>query len=456
MLSTSQQPDDADTGLKVVEDATCTFCGCMCDDITLKVAGTNIIEAKNACEQGKAWFLNHAIEERPACTVDGRPATLEAGIDRAARILIDAKYPLLYGLSRTTCEAQRVAVSIADWIGANVDTPTSIRRGPTGVTFQGVGEVTCTLGEIRNRGDLIIYWGADPAESHPRHFAKHALTPVGQFVPNGRKGRYAVVVDVRKTESADACDELIQIKPGKDFEALWTLRALAKGLDLDPPQVLAETGVTLETFQTLMARMKRARYGVFLYGSGLTTTAGKHLNIEALSALARDMNAHTRFVSRQLRGRGNAGGADNVTTWRTGFPFAVNMSRGYPRFNPGEYSAVEMLARREADAALIVADDPMSDLGPAAREHLASIPVVALDSKETPTTRAAAVAFCTAAFGINTPGTVYRLDDVPLPLRPALDSPYPSDQDVLAKIEKRILELKQQPASAAVPEYTFR
>ena len=24
-------------GVKVVEDATCTFCGCLCDDITLKV-----------------------------------------------------------------------------------------------------------------------------------------------------------------------------------------------------------------------------------------------------------------------------------------------------------------------------------------------------------------------------------------------------------------------------------
>ena len=89
---------------------------------------------------------------------------------RAAEILADAKYPLIYGLSDTTVESQRVAVSIGDWIGANVDTTTSVCHGPSGMAFQGVGEVTCSLGEVKNRGDLIIFWGSNPAESHPRHF----------------------------------------------------------------------------------------------------------------------------------------------------------------------------------------------------------------------------------------------------------------------------------------------
>ena len=64
----------------------------------------------------------------------------------------------------------------------------------------------------------------------------------------------------------------------------------------------------------------------------------------------------------------------------------------------------------------------MSNFSQAAREHLATIPLIALDPKETPTTRAATVAFTTSTYGINTPGTVYRMDDVPLPLRPAFDS----------------------------------
>jgi len=69
------------------------------------------------------------------------------------------------------------------------------------------------------------------------------------------------------------------------------------------------------------------------------------------------------------------------------------------------------------------------------------IPFIAFDPKDTPTTRAATVAFTVATCGINTPGTVYRMDDVPLPLRPAFESPHPSDFDILSKLEVRVKEL---------------
>ena len=101
-----------------------------------------------------------------------------------------------------------------------------------------------------------------------------------------------------------------------------------------------------------------------------------------------------------------------------------------------------MLARGEADAAMIIASDPMANFNEPARQHLASIPYIAFDPKETPTTRHAEVAFTVATYGINVPGTVYRMDDVPIPLRPAFESPHPSDLQILEGIEKRVKELK--------------
>jgi formylmethanofuran dehydrogenase subunit B len=158
--------------------------------------------------------------------------------------------------------------------------------------------------------------------------------PKGMFVPNGRKDRTAVGVDVRKTKTRKAMDLFFQIKPRADFEALWTLRALAKGIDVDPEQVKNDTGIELSRWQDLMDRMKAAKFGVILFGMGLTMTRGKHLNSEALLCLVRDMNAFTRFVAKPMRGHGNVTGADNVVTWQTGYPFGVNMSRGYPRSIP--------------------------------------------------------------------------------------------------------------------------
>lgn len=429
-------------GLKIVSDATCTFCGCVCDDIELQVEGHAITKAKNACVLGKAWFLNHEVEDRPSCLIDGQPASVADGIERAAQILAAARYPLVYGLSDTTVESQRVAVSIADWAGGLVDTTTSVCHGPSGMAFQGVGEVTASLGEVRHRGDMIIFWGSNPAESHPRHFSRYSLMPKGMFVPNGRSDRTCVIVDVRRTKSAKAADIFVQIKPRKDFEALWTLRALVMGIELDGAKVEEETGVAMSVWQDLAERMKKAKFGVIFFGMGLTMTRGKHANSEALLALVRDLNRFTRFVCKPNRGHGNVTGADNVVTWRTGYPFAVNLGRGYPRFNPGEYTAADVLARREADAAMIIASDPMANFSQPAREHLRSIPYIALDPKETPTTRHAAVAFCVATYGINVPGTVYRMDDIPIPLRPAFDSPHPSDLEVLQGIERRLHQLK--------------
>lgn len=425
--------------LTVIENATCTFCGCVCDDMELTVEENHITKAKNACVLGKAWFLNHHIEDRPVATIQGIPATLDDAIERAAAILAEARYPVVYGLSDTTCEAQRVAVAIADRIGGCVDTTTSVCHGPSGMAFQGVGEVTCSLGEVKNRADLVIFWGSNPAESHPRHWGRYSTMPKGLFIPNGRKDRTVVLVDVRRSKSAPAADLFLQVKPRRDFEALWALRALVKGVKLED-SIEQETGISRLQFEDLAARMKSCKFGILFFGMGLSMTRGKHLNVEAALALARDLNAYTRFYAKPMRGHGNVTGADNVVSWQTGYPFGVSLHRGYPRFNPGEFTTADTLARGEADAALIVASDPMANFSQPAREHLARIPYVALDPKETPTTRQAAVAFTTATYGINTAGTVYRMDDVPIPLRPAFPSPYPSDEQVLRQLEKRIRE----------------
>ena len=427
---------------KLVEHATCTFCGCVCDDMDLTVdtKAKRIVKAKNACILGKAWFAEHTISDRPVAMIDGQEVAFDDAIEEAALSLAKARFPIVYGLSDTTCEAQRVAVGICDIIHGTIDTTTSVCHGPSGIAFQGIGESTATLGEIRNRADLVIYWGGNPAASHPRHFTRYAVTPKGMYTPNGRKDRTVVLVDVRKTPSANAADINIRVKPGKDFELLWALRALVKGRRL-AQDIEERTGVAQETLEDLVARMKNCKYGVLFFGMGLTMTRGRHFNSGALLALATDLNEFTHFVAKPMRGHGNVTGADNVVSWQTGYPFGVNFSRGFPRFNPGEFTTVDTLSRGEADAALIIASDPAGNFPKRAIEHLGSIPVITLDAKETATTRLAHVAFTTSVYGINTAGTVYRMDDVPITLRPAFESPYPDDETILTKIRARVREL---------------
>ena len=113
--------------MAMVTDAVCTFCGCVCDDIEVHTEGDVIVKAKRTCALGGAWFTHHGAEAHyPAALIDGQPATLDAAVDAAADYLVAAHYPLIYGLSNTTCETQREAVLLAERLGGVIDSHSSL------------------------------------------------------------------------------------------------------------------------------------------------------------------------------------------------------------------------------------------------------------------------------------------------------------------------------------------
>jgi formylmethanofuran dehydrogenase subunit B len=115
------------TTLNIVKNATCTFCGCVCDDIELHAEGDKIVKAKGACSLGDSWFRYHTSEHLyPDALVDGEPATVHEAVEAAADYLVNANMPLVYGMSNITCEAQREAVSLAELIGGVIDSHTSL------------------------------------------------------------------------------------------------------------------------------------------------------------------------------------------------------------------------------------------------------------------------------------------------------------------------------------------
>jgi formylmethanofuran dehydrogenase subunit B len=297
--------------------------------------------------------------------------------------------------------------------------------------LQEAGESTCSLGEVKNRADLVVFWGSNPVESHPRHFERYSVLPAGQFVPAGRADRFLVVADVCPTASTAAADLFLPVEPGRDFEALWTLRGLVRGLPVEPA---AATGAPLGLLQDLARRMKACRFGIVFFGLGLSMTGLGHRSVEALLLLVRDLNDHTRFYARRMRVQGDVTGADSVLAWQTGYPFSVNLARGYPRYNPGEYSAQELLERGEADACLLVGSEGVARFSPAAVSRLRRIPTVALDYPSVEPAVPPTVRFTTAVYGVHRPGTAYRMDEIPIPLRAFLPTGYPSDADVLSMI----------------------
>jgi len=429
---------------RVVNDVVCTFCGCVCDDIQVTVKGGRIASVKGPCAAGLSKFMNYSRERvyKPMVRRGGGfvEASYEEAVEEAARILASAKYPLLYGWSSTSNEAMRLGVELAEVVGGVVDNTAVICHGPTVLGTQQVGVVTATLGQIKNRADLIIYWGCNPLQAHVRHTVRYSAMAKGRFV-EGRKDRRVVVVDVRPTPTSKIADLFIKVEPSMDYELLTALRMVVRG---HPIEEEAVAGVPREKVEELADMMMSARFGALFFGMGLTMTLGKGRNVEEAIKLVQDLNEWTKFVMLAMRGHFNVTGTNEVMTWLTGYPYAVEFSRGFPRSNPGVTSSTDVLMRGEVDAALIVASDPASHFPRKAVEHLAKIPTVVVDPRWSPTAAMADVFIPTTFVGIEEEGTVYRMDRVPLRAKKVVDPPpgLRSDVEVLSSLLRRVKELK--------------
>jgi formylmethanofuran dehydrogenase subunit B len=399
------------------ERATCAGCGLVCDDITAVVGDDGALERlERTCPLGDAWFAQRVRPASPAARVGGREARLEDALDEAAAILGRARAPLVYGLGGASCEAQRAAVALAEAIGATIDPAGPALDGASGLAFQARGASTATLGEVRDRAAAVVIWRADPATTHPRLFERLRL-------PDST--RPLIVVDTERTETAALADTFLALAPERDLEALSTLRAGVRGTTIGRAGDLAP-------FDDLAARL-------LAYGHVAVLQRVRGLpEALALHALVRDLASVTHAVSVTLRREGNAAGAEDVLAWQTGYPSAVSFAGGRPRANPGELNAAAVLERGDADAALVVASDPLDHLPPAAAKRLRAIPVVSIDAAATATADAARVAFTAAAAGVHRAGVAHRLDGVPVPLRAVLASDRPGIEDVLAAIAERV------------------
>jgi formylmethanofuran dehydrogenase subunit B len=482
--------------VSVINAVTCPICGCLCDDIEVTVVENEVVKVKNGCAVCEAKYLGYKSEHRirqPLIRKDDKfvAVPMKEAIHKAAEILANANYPILYGWSSTNCEAQRVGVELAEEVGGVLDNTAVVCHGPSLMGTQEVGIPTSTLGQIRHRADVIIYWGCDPWSAHPRHLERYTSFTEGRFEDSewksylnkvkaaaGKKkllsaqrvapkqqraavadslvfnkppeilqkeGRKLIVIDVRKSMTAEMADYFLKVEPNKDYELMQAIRAMVKDEELDVDQV---AGIPVEYLKEVVDALVNCKFGVIFFGMGLTQSAGKFRNIEVAISLTRDLNMRTKFLIMPMRGHFNVSGANIVFAWQSGYSFGVDFSLGYPRYNPGETTSMDILLRGESDAALVIASDPGATFPKRAIQHMVKHPLIVIDPHMNPTAMLGDIVFPSAFVGIEVGGTAYRMDNVPLPLKKVVEPPEGilSDEELLKKILQEVRSIKAQKA----------
>jgi len=424
----------------------CPFCGCLCDDGVVLVEDGKIVGTRNLCRIGHIKFM-HAQEGRepPRIRKDGVlvPVSINEALDKAAEILANANRPLLFGWITTSNEATKIGCELTEACRGVMDNASSVCHSPSLLAVQDQGAPFCTLGEVMNRADLIIYWGCNPFHAHPRHMSRYSVYPRGMFRERGRNSRTIMVVDPRQTDTAKLSDLHVQIIPGTDHMLAHTMREILNSYDVTHETV---GGIPADAIRETVEAVGQHQFGILFFGLGLTEQLGRDRNIDVAIKFVEEINKYMgiKMCLQPMRGHYNVAGSNIAMDADIGYHYAVDFSRGYPRWYPGETSAMDLLYRGEADAMVNIAANPGQSGSNRALAHIAKIPLINIEPHNQQLMELADVVIPPAIVGVECAGTAYRMDNVPILMRKIVEPPeghYP-DTAILTAILDRVKKIK--------------
>jgi formylmethanofuran dehydrogenase subunit B len=390
---------------------TCLGCGCACDDLTVQVADGRITDISPPCPVGRAWFGDGRVPGR--ILRGGAETSFETALADAAETLAGARSGVLVLLAPDlSTQGQRAALAVADVLRATVDTATSEPAAAGLLAAQRRGRAAATLGEVRNRADVLLFWGVDPAPRYPRFLSRYALDPAGTHVPGGRAGRTVISVSIGRDRGPAGAEAELALAPDQEIAALSVMRAVVLGNSLGelPPELQAAAEAA--------TRLMTAAYAVLVHDGEPGEESGRDVyRTEGLIALTQALNGRTRAALSTLRAGGNRSGAEAALTWQTGYPMAVSYRGGYPRYMPASRGLAELGA---GGAGAILVAGSAAALADVLAKAAPRAPVIAIGPRASEAPFPVRVAIDTGVAGIHEGGTAYRMDEVPLPLRPPL------------------------------------
>ncbi|MFH1322973.1 MAG: formylmethanofuran dehydrogenase subunit B [Methanobacteriota archaeon] len=397
---------------------TCTGCALLCEDIEVVIENDRIKGSRNACRRGAARF--RGCKSRLTPSVDKKQTDIDTAIKKAADILKNAKLPMLFGLSNSTCEAHTKGIQLAKKLNAAIDDTSSFCQGLLIERVLKKKFRTCLLEDVRNKADVLVYWGSDAQNSQPRHLSRFSVFPRGESRQRGyEEDRLAIAIDVRESNTAKICKGhfyRIPLKGDREF-ILALMDALSgKVPKYDAKRILELAGI-----------MKKAEFGMLFAGIGLTYSIKDDIDI--LVSLA-DMLPN--FHVMPMVGHYNMRGFNEALFKETGFVNRVKFE-GKP-VHDNKYAVVEALKAKSIDALLITGSDPLSSLPRSVLPHLASIPVICIDPCVTLTSKIAAVTIPAAVSGLECGGSAVRMDGKVIEMSKVVENNYLTDAQILTRL----------------------
>ena len=413
---------------KQLSSVACPFCGLLCDDLRVAAAKGDVRVEDKGCARSRTLFAARA-GAAPRPLVDGAPATLEEALARAGQILRACGQPLLL-CAGTDVAGARALLELAERTGAVVDHVNGDALMRNALVLQDSGWVSTTLTEVRNRADLLVFAGGDPASRFPRFFERCFGEGDAMFVSGEREFVFLGELPADFPAALQRRTKRVGLQARDLAEGFGALRALAAGRAL---RTGAVGGVPVAELAGLLARMRAARYGVLVWAGADLDFAHAELAVQGMCALVQQLNADSRFSVLALGGSDGDLTLAQVATWQSGYPLRLSFASGAPEYDPVRFTGRRLLERKEADALLFVSAFDAQHLPPAT-----DAPTVVLARPGAQPPRAE-VYIPVATPGIHHSAHLYRTDNVvAIRLRQLAESSLPPVARVLAGIAQAL------------------
>jgi formylmethanofuran dehydrogenase subunit B len=421
----NQQPTES-----LHHNVACPFCGLCCDDLTLVLADEQLAVLANGCPLSQRGFTAVSIpdagDHQPR--IQGQACSLDEGVAHAASLLGRARLPLFGGLG-TDVAGARAALHLADRTGAVLDHMNSASMLRNLLAIQDSGWMTATLGEVRNRADLLVIFGSGLEQRLPR-FHERFFADAESMFGRHTAGRELILIGP-DAEASAAPDHTritrITCPTERLGDVAMALRALLRGHSLQAEDV---GGVGIDRLRELLTRLGAAHYGVIAWVTAALDFPHAELAVQAFCERVKALNASTRCSGLPLGGDNGDYTFSQVATWQAGFPTRISLANGCPHFDPVQYHAAQLLRDKEADLVLWISAFDAQRMPPSV-----SIPAIVLGRAGMQCENVPEVFIPVATPGLDHAGHVYRCDSVvSLPLRGLRRSGLPAVATVLNAI----------------------
>lgn len=349
---------------------TCPFCGLLCGGVSFPSpphttqptslrANPAKLESTQAgasdavtCErQVRGWELaqpNSSWHLKPLR--HGRNVEARTAIQEASALLIQTRRTLFCGLA-TDVAGMRQVIDLARLVGGVLDHLHSDALQLNLKLLQHGGWIATTLSEIRFRADVIVLVGDSLLERFPRLLSLlvHDSQPAKQIYWLGTD-------DIRFRTQAMLVPEVQSISIKKS-DWMMALTGLLREVSHPPRQKTdgeslgSETSAKMEILHTALTK---SRYATWVWTAADFLSAGDELILDVLVRLVTKLNETSRSAVLPLAGSHGDVTAQQVCTWKTGFPLRQALNQNESDYQPNRYSSQDVLRNRDCDAAIYV------------------------------------------------------------------------------------------------------